>query len=169
MNQEVTDIGDIQRALNQTAKQTVFARMVGLNQSNVSRHIKKGHLSENGTYGIWLKEYCRHLSETAAGRPENNDELRAVTIREKLAKARQSEVATAKELGQLVRVDEVGIKLQVAFEHMSGILKTASQSVVDEIKLEYGVDIDPAIINKHHTAALSEISKFSRPVESDNG
>lgn len=167
MTENVSEINSLNLGL--VAQQARFARLVGVSRQSISSKVKTGELPSNATYGEWLKIYCQSLRESAAGRPENSDELRAVTIREKLAKARQSEVATAKELGQLVRVDEVRVKLQVAFEHMSGILKTASQSIVDEIKLEYGVDIDPAIINKHHTAALSEISKFSRPVESDNG
>lgn len=165
MNQNVTDFGMIKTALKEKARQMVFAQIVGISQPAVSEHLNNGILTDGESYEVWIKQYCAHMRTAAAGRAENNDELRAATIREKIAKARQAEVNTAKELAQLVRIDSIKDKLAMLLSHMSSVLLNCESTIREHAKLELGVDIPTGFITNHHKAALSELANFVRPVD----
>lgn len=48
--------------------QSEFADLVGVTQQAVSDLVKRGVLRPNLTAATWLREYCAHLREEAAGR-----------------------------------------------------------------------------------------------------
>jgi phage terminase Nu1 subunit (DNA packaging protein) len=67
-------------------KQTDFATLVGISQPAVSNLVKDGVLQGN-TMGEWIKSYCAHLREVAAGRlGSQNGALDLVAERARLAK-----------------------------------------------------------------------------------
>lgn len=54
--------------LNRTCDQAEFANLVGITQPAVSDLQRRGVLRDGGTGQVWLKAYCEHLREQAAGR-----------------------------------------------------------------------------------------------------
>ena len=57
--------GDV---LDRVMTQSEFAELVGITQPAVSDLVKRGVLRPNITAATWLRDYCAHLREEAAGR-----------------------------------------------------------------------------------------------------
>lgn len=146
--------------LDDVANQTGFGSLVGASQQSISMHVKNGVLSENGTYRLWLKEYSNHLREIAAGRPENDDTIKAATIREKLANAEHKELQTAQLRKTLVSLEEVYQEMLPWFSHMKTQLEAAGSRIATMLTAQYGISIDKRLIDTEHRNALSEITKY---------
>ena len=59
--------------LSAQLKQAEFGELVGISQPAVSDLLARGVLTDGESGGVWLKQYCRHLREIAAGRATNGD------------------------------------------------------------------------------------------------
>lgn len=78
--QETKVIADID-FLDTQATQSDFARLVGISQNAVWKHVGRSlHMGE--TYRTWLLAYCEHLRYESAGRSDNN-QARQIQIRVK--------------------------------------------------------------------------------------
>jgi phage terminase Nu1 subunit (DNA packaging protein) len=73
-------------------KQAEFGELVGISQPAVSDLLARGVLADGQSGGAWLKQYCRHLREIAAGRATNGD-LDLATERARLAKEQADRIA----------------------------------------------------------------------------
>ena len=123
--------------LDEQASQTAFGLLVGASQQSISQHVKNGVLSEGATHSQWLQEYCKHLREIAAGRPENSEDIKAVTIREKTANARHKEVMTKQLEGTLVDKEEVYQEMLPLFTHMKTQLESAGSRIITLLSAQY--------------------------------
>jgi len=54
--------------LDQPCKQAEFGELVGVSQPAVSDMVSRGVLTPGQSAGAWLRDYCAHLREQAAGR-----------------------------------------------------------------------------------------------------
>ena len=106
-------------------KQIEFGVLVGISQQAVSDLITRRVLSEDGTAGQWLREYCGHLREQAAGRNADGG-MNLATERARLSRA-QAEIAEmnlAERRGSLVPIAELEPRLKSAIiaarEYMLG-------------------------------------------------
>lgn len=72
-------------------KQSEFGELVGISQPAVSDLLSRRVLSGGGTGGQWLREYCGHLREIAAGRAASGD-LDLASERAGLAKAQREKI-----------------------------------------------------------------------------
>jgi len=80
-----------------------FAELIGVTQPTVSGLIAGGVLERDGRVGDWLRAYCRHVREAAAGRDETSplaNERRRLTA----AKAALAELEVRRRAGELVEV-----------------------------------------------------------------
>lgn len=146
--------------LNELANQTAFGQLVGASQQSISQHVKNGVLSDSSTHAEWLKEYCEHLRGIAAGRPENSDDIKAVTIREKTANAVHKETVTKQLLGTLVDEEEFYQKMVPLFNHMRNQLDPVGSRVATALSAQLGVTVDKRLIDTEIRSALSEIGKY---------
>lgn len=152
--------------LDEPANQTGFGSLVGASQQSISTHVKNGVLSAGSTYREWLKEYSNHLREVAAGRPENDETIKSVTIREKTANAAHKELLTAQLQGTLVNMDEVFREMQPWFAHMKTQLEASGSRISTMLNAQFGISVDKRLIDKEHRNALSEIAKYVDSTES---
>jgi len=78
--------------LDQPATQKAFGDVVGISQPAASDLIKRGVLRPGGTFGEWIRAYCAHQREIAAGRVAVGD-INLVTERARLASEQADRVA----------------------------------------------------------------------------
>lgn len=91
--------------------QSAFGDMVGISQPAVSDLLSRGVLVANQPVGEWLKSYCLHLREQAAGRAAAG-ELDLAGERAALAKVQRERIemqnaVTRKQLAPVSLIEEV--------------------------------------------------------------
>lgn len=109
--------------LSECITQQRFGEVVGISQQAVSDLAARGVLVDGATCGVWLRAYCSHIREVAAGRATNGD-LDLATERARLAKEQADKVAmqnavTRGELAPAYLIEEV---LSRAGSKVAGIL-----------------------------------------------
>lgn len=77
--------------LSAQCRQSDFGDMVGISQPAVSDLLVRGVLTDGAAAGQWLREYCGHMREIAAGRLGNGD-LDLVTERARLARVQRERI-----------------------------------------------------------------------------
>lgn len=110
--------------LTALSTQAEFGELVGISQPAVSGLLSRGVLTEGAVGGVWLREYCAHLREVAAGRLATGD-LDLATERARLAKEQADKIAmqnaqARRELAPVVLITEV---LAKAGTRVAGILE----------------------------------------------
>ncbi len=111
--------------LSAQLKQSDFGALVGVSQPAVSDLLARGVLTDGESGGVWLKQYCRHLREIAAGRATNGD-LDLATERARLAKEQADKVAmhNAVTRGELAPVAAMEAVLATVGTRVGKILDT---------------------------------------------
>lgn len=147
--------------LNEPATQANLAKLLGVARSTVHGHHEADTFTEGESLGVWMREYFAKIQASAAGRTENDDALRAVTIRERSAKARQIELAIAKEEGFLVLRDDVLAELSPLVLHIRTTLDALPARVSSALAAQYGHPIDKRLIENECRHALSAIADYT--------
>lgn len=103
--------------------QAQFGELVGVSQPNVSALCSRGILTSGASAGIWLREYCGHLREIAAGREAAGD-LDLASERARLAKEQADKVAmqNAERRGELAPTYLIEEVLAKAGAKVAGLL-----------------------------------------------
>jgi phage terminase Nu1 subunit (DNA packaging protein) len=98
--------------------QKEFGDLVGVSQPTVSNLVSRGILKGN-TPREWIREYCEHLREMAAGRAASGSDGDLDLVRERARLAREQADAQAMknavERRSLIRVEEIEPRLESAF------------------------------------------------------
>lgn len=111
--------------------QSQFGALVGITQPAVSDLLSRGVISEGGSGGTWLLEYCEHLRTIAAGRAAAGD-IDLATERALLARAQRIRIerenaVRAGELAPAYLIEEVlakaGAKVASIFDGIPGQVK----------------------------------------------
>lgn len=110
--------------LTQQVTQTTFGELVGISQQAVSDLMARGVIVQGQAAGEWLKAYCAHLREVAAGRLAG-DGFDLATERARLAREQADKIAmqnaqTRRELAPAYLLEEV---LAKAGAKVAGILE----------------------------------------------
>lgn len=97
--------------LKEKVTQSAFGEMVGISQPAVSDLLSRGVITAGQPAGVWLKAYCHHLREQAAGRAAAG-ELDLAGERAALAKVQRERIemqnaVTRKELAPVTVIEEV--------------------------------------------------------------
>lgn len=114
-------------------KQAEFGELVGVSQPAVSDLLARGVLTEGESGGVWLKQYCRHLREIAAGRATADASIDLPTERALLARSQRE--------GQDIK-NAVARGTYAPIDVLTDVLSNAAQSAVDHF------DQIPAGINR---------------------
>jgi hypothetical protein len=129
--------------LNSAAKQITFCELVGVSQSAIAQHVKKGRLKSGGTYGEWLLAYTEHIRNEASGRGGDHQAsltaVRIMEMHENIAEKRQRRLAAASDL-----LDRSMVEAWVG--EAAGTIQTlvmgAGDTIVESIAAKYNVEVD---------------------------
>lgn len=117
--------------LNGKLAQAEFGELVGVSQPAVSELLSRGVLSGGATGAVWLREYCGHMREMAAGRAAAGD-LDLATERAGLARAQREKIemqnqVTRKELAPSYLLEEIlakaGARAAAILDTIPGMVK----------------------------------------------
>lgn len=111
--------------------QAKFGELVGISQPAVSDLMSRGVIEEGQTAGAWLKSYCAHLRETAAGRAGWGDldlvQERAALAREQRERIAMQNAVTRNELAPVVLIEQVlskaAAKIAGTFDAIPGMIR----------------------------------------------
>ncbi len=107
-------------------RQTDFGELVGISQPAVSGLVSRGVLEVGGSAGEWLKAYCGHLREVAAGRASmEGGDLDLVQERAGLAREQR--------MGQAIK-NAVARREYAPIEVLAKVLSDASAAVVERLE-----------------------------------
>ncbi len=104
--------------------QRVFSDLIGVSEAAVSNMMKSGVIASGDSLGNWIKDYCFHLREQAAGRAAQGD-IDLVTERALLARSQRE--------GQEIK-NAVARGAYAPIELLSDVLSDAAQAVVDQLE-----------------------------------
>lgn len=148
--------------LNQPATQADLARLLGVSRAAVHSHHDQGLFTAEASLGTWLQEYINKLRTEAAGRgAEDDDRLREATIRERIAKARKTELDIAVTEKQLVAMYDVYRELQPFVLHVRSTMEAAGNRIATALSAQYGVKIDKRLLENEFRTALSAIADYT--------
>ncbi|HYE35385.1 hypothetical protein [Methylocaldum sp.] len=95
-------------SLENQITQHEFAELIGVSDPTVSGLVKRGILEPGATGAAWLKAYCAHLREQAAGRSPSLTEARTSVALEQKALLR---LKKQRELGEWAPIENLTLVL----------------------------------------------------------
>ncbi len=151
--------------------QAQFGGIVGISQPAVSDLLGRGVLTDGADGGQWLREYCGHLREIAAGRAAAG-ELDLAGERARLAKEQADKIAmqNAERRGELAPVAAMEMVLANVGTKVGRILDTIPAMVRRRVP---GVDsktieaIEADIAKCRNQAAAMTLASLDEPDEAD--
>lgn len=144
--------------LNSRVTQGQFGKLVGMSQQAVSELFRRHILRDGAPVGAWLKAYCEHLRDMAAGRGgEGGADLvaeRARLAREQADRIAMQNVERREELASTQVLESV---LVLAGAHASRILGTIPAELRTQLPVLSNDDISAvvAIVGKACSIAAS--------------
>lgn len=127
--------------------QAKFGEMVGISQPAVSDLLSRGVIASDACVGDWLKAYCSHLREQAAGRLAAGD-LDLASERAALARAQRERIemqnaVTRGELAPVILIEQVltkaAAKTAGIFDAIPGMIRRrVSALTADDIDMIAG-------------------------------
>lgn len=158
--------------LSNTVTQEAFGDLVGISQQSVSELLIRGVLSQDAHSGEWLKSYCSHLREIAAGRAASGD-LDLAGERARLAKAQADRVEmqnaiTRGELAPVALLEEVlmatASKVVGIFDGIPGMVRRrVPRLTADEIDL-----IAIEVVKARNTVAAMSLTDILNTAATDD-
>ncbi|MQM37685.1 hypothetical protein KBTX_01687 [wastewater metagenome] len=147
--------------LDHKAKQTHFAKLVGVSQSAVAQRVAAGELPEGGTYLQWLYAYCAALRAEAGGRGgDAQGELAKARTRQANADAQAKELSYHRELGHLIPVEEIEPVLANWASMARAEVQYAAERLVTEIESVHGIKVDPEAVPRVLAPAFRAIADY---------
>jgi phage terminase Nu1 subunit (DNA packaging protein) len=138
-----------------------FADVVGISQPAVSDLVARGVLKGN-SLREWIRSYCAHLREVAAGRAAGNSsgELDLVRERARLAKEQADAQAMKNKADrrELIRVEEIEPRLESAFIAAREMWLDAVPRLARE--LPDGVAERETLLHREFSAFLSRLADW---------
>lgn len=144
--------------LDEKASQTGFAALIGTSQQTISKQIKKGHLSEGGTYGEWLHQYYEHLSTQAAGRGgEDQVDVARATYDEKVTKTALMRLDYQEKLENTIHKEEAYQLLADWVAAAARYFREAFERLDRDVSDLTGESLPDGLIEKHAGAAIERV------------
>ena len=155
--------------LNTKATQTKFADLVGVTQQAISKQLDKGILQAGQTYKTWLKSYCEHLRETAAGRGGSHQENSALAnIREKTASAQLKELDFHEKTKALVPVNEIEPMLANWAVLARSEVTNAVSKITTNLESKHNIEIEQDLVDEQLGAAFAAIANYPANLSGDD-
>lgn len=148
--------------LDAQAKQTEFAKLVGVSQPTIAQHINRGRLSSGGSYRDWLAEYCEHLRNEAAGRGGSlHEELTSARIEESKVKAAAGRLDYMTKVGLLVPADWAGNSLRSWAAFANREFQSGMRDLVAEIQSVHKIQVDTEVVLERAGTIVRRIADYA--------
>lgn len=149
--------------LNQEAKQTEFAELVGASQPSISKYFRAGILKKGENYQTWLINYCEKLRTEAAGRElsASRQTLEQVKTREALANAQLKELDLYREHKLVLDVEQVKDAMEQWIAVARSEYENSIEKILTEIEDKYDVSIDRESITGNIESTCRTIGNFT--------
>jgi hypothetical protein len=149
--------------LDDKAKQTEFAVLVGTSQPAIAKHLRFGTLSEGGTYREWLFNYCEKLRQEAAGRRDQKDQtsLDQVRIRDLLASAQIKEMSLFKDQKLVLDREQVRQAMDGWVVQSKSEFHSSIEKILAMVESQTGTQLDRDPINRIVDATCRIIADFN--------
>lgn len=98
-----------------------MAALIGISQQAVSDLLRRGVIAEGDTLGRWLKDYCSHIREVAAGRDSQLSVERTRLAAEQADRIAMQNAIARKEYAPVALIESVLAKVG---RQIAGILET---------------------------------------------
>lgn len=155
-------------SLDDRATASAFARLVGISQPAVSKHLHDGHLPRDGSMADWLRAYCEHLRSYAAGRGgENQASLTTARIQESEVKAALGRLSYFEKLGQLIVAEEAARVVMDWAGHTNREIRAAVEKLRQALESEHGITIAPETLTDVIEPAIERIGGFAEHAAGD--
>lgn len=140
--------------------QRQFSDLVGVSESAVSGMVKAGVITTGQSGGSWLKDYCAHLREMAAGRAASGD-LSLAAERAALAKIQRQriELELEEKRGALIPIDLIEPRLKAYVIAAREFLRGGTSNLARQAQ---GMNIEEleSLLAKTFDQFLSSLSKL---------
>ena len=143
----MTDIKDI-IDISKPCMQKDFASLLGVSEFTISNMLDKGVIKPGEPLKQWIKSYCAHMREVAAGRATTNDlnlaSERALLAREQKLRIEMQNAITRQEYGPIAAMEiglsDVAARIASQLDTIPGKLKMASDKLTaDDLDLVAGI------------------------------
>lgn len=149
--------------LDDVAKQTEFAELVGATQQAIGKHVTSGVLTRGESYRQWLIAYAERLRSEASGRVASH-----ARERRDMAQAEESEINTEMKRRTLLKEECLLLDLDSVRQVLTdwaGIGKNefigAVDKIITAIESEHGITIDREPFQQDVNAALKSIGSYT--------
>ena len=142
--------------------QQEIADHLGMNQSEVSRHMAKLDLDwKAASLGEIRVTYIRQLRAQAAGHRSDDgmDLVRERVLTERVDRELKM-LQVAEKKGALVNVAQLEPELVTMVMAFRTELLSRDDKLAAELSALYGVTVDAALLNEHTYAALSQLARY---------
>jgi hypothetical protein len=156
--------------LDDKAKQSVFAEIVGASQPAIAKHLKIGSLQKDGSYREWLLGYCERLRKEASGRRDEQAQLTLdqVRIRDMSASAQLKELTLFKEHKLVLDREQVREAMDAWVNQAKSEYESSIEKIIAMIESQSGQPIERDPINRIIDSTSRVISDFNiESAESD--
>lgn len=139
--------------LDRELTQTEFGELVGISQPAVSSLVSRGILKPGRTGGGWLRAYCEHLREEAAGRA---GDLASASAELKRSQRAMVELQLAEKRKQVLPVGVLSKLLALAGRRVSVILEALPADVrlrCPELSAEALAQLEVALVRARNAMA----------------
>lgn len=157
--------------LSMKLNQADFGALVGVSQQAISDLIARGVLTEGASADRWLKEYCGHMREVAAGRlADGGLDLAAERARLAKAQADKVEMQNAERRGELAPVAMMELVLANVGVKVGRILDTIPAMVRRRVPAADAKTIDAIesdIAKCRNMAATMTLADLERDEDDD--
>lgn len=139
--------------LDEPAKQTEFAELVGASQPSINKYVRAGILEKNDSYRVWLLAYCSKLRTEAAGREvsASRQTLEMAKTREALANAQLKELDLFREHQLILDLEQVKEAMEEWIILAKSEFENSVEKIIVAIEDQHGVSI-----NREHISATVE-------------
>lgn len=147
--------------LGNVATVSRFSELTGKTKSVISDHKNKGLLREGDSFLQWLHSYMAHLSDIAAGRGSESDELLTARIDELVTKTALNRLAYHEKLEYLVPVEVAAASLVDWAAFTQREIIGAFEQLIHEIEHKHGITVEPKVREKIVGSAINRIREYA--------
>ena len=149
--------------LDAKATQSGFADLVGVSKQAIQKHAKKIGLRAGLSYREWLKVYCAHIREEAAGRGgDKHGELTLQRIEESRQKTLSMQLDNMKELKQLCMTEDVAVAFRKFGSKISSSFDNVGAKIIESIDSKYDITVDEQLVYEPLNAARDSIANTAK-------
>ncbi len=147
--------------LDKKATQSAFARLVGVSQPAIKKHVGKT-LRPGESLLQWVKTYCEDLRKGAAGRGGNDQaSLTRARIESEQVKSANGLIDYHVKIGVLVQASEAESVLVEWADFTCRENDNCIKALVHELETKFEISIDDDLVNKFVNPSSARISSYA--------